>query len=89
MAEQQQAKAVVSSTAALTGMEKILNQPLDQINKAFCESLFAAYYDKATNKYMESPFNPQMRITLTPDKYKYVKEKTHTELGRLLVDRYM
>ena len=42
MAEQQQAKAVVSSTAALTGMEKILNQPLDQINKAFCESLFAA-----------------------------------------------
>ena len=89
MAEQQQAKAVVSSTAALTGMEKILNQPLDQINKAFCESLFAAYYDKATNKYMESPFNPQMRITLTPDKYKYVKEKTYTDLGRLLVNRYM
>ena len=89
MAEQQQAKAVVSSTAALTGMEKILNQPLDQINKAFCESLFAAYYDKATNKYMESPFNPQMRITLTPDKYKYIKEKTYTDLGRLLVNRYM
>ena len=89
MAEQEQAKAVVSSTAALTGMEKILNQPLDQINKSFCESMFAAYFDKTTGKHMEAPFNPQMRITLTPDKYKYVKGKVETDLGRLLVNRFM
>ena len=81
MAEQEQAKAVVSSTAALTGMEKILNQPLDQINKSFCESMFAAYFDKTTGKHMEAPFSPQMRITLTPDKYKYVKGKVETDLG--------
>ena len=32
-----------ASSAATTGMEMILNQPIDQINKKFIESMFAAY----------------------------------------------
>lgn len=71
------------------GMQKILEQPLDQINKAFVESLFAAYHDNETGENKEAPFDPQMRIILTPDKYKFVKGPTKTDLGRLLINRYM
>ena len=83
------AEAVTSSSAALAGAEKILNQPLDQINKAFCESMFAAYFDKETGKKMEAPFSPQMKIILKPEQYKYIKAPIKTDLGRLLVNRYM
>lgn len=79
----------LSSSAALAGMEKILNQPLDQINKSFCEQLFAAYYDKETGKQMEAPFSPQMRVNLKPEQYKYIKAPIVTDLGRLLINRYL
>ena len=85
----EKAQPATASSAATTGMEMILNQPIDQINKKFIESMFAAYYDKETGKYMEAPFSPQMRILLTPDKYKFIKEPIKTDLGRLLVNRYM
>ena len=79
----------VTASAALAGMEKILNQPLEEINKAFLESMFAAYFDKETGKYMQAPFSPQMRILLKPDKYKFISAPIKTDLGRLVINRYM
>lgn len=88
MADNQQS-TVVSSSAALAGMEKILAQPAEEINKAFLEQMFAAYFDKETGKKMEAPFSPQMRIVLKPEKYKYIKSPIETDLGRLVINRYL
>lgn len=79
----------VSATAALAGMEKILSTPADEINKSFLENMFAAYFDKETGKQMEAPFSPQMRIVLKPEKYQFIKAPIETDLGRLVINRYL
>ena len=70
-------------------MDKILSVDVNQISKTFIEEMFAAYHDKETNQFKNANFEPTEKITLTHDKYKYVKDKVETTTGMLLFNRYI
>ena len=70
--------------------ERILSLPVEKIGKSLFEELFAASYDKNSNKTVASQFNPSDRIELTKQEYPYLKEdKITTSLGRLMMNRFM
>lgn len=70
-------------------MDKILSVDVNQISKTFIEEMFAAYHDRETNQFKNANFEPTEKITLTHDKYKYVKDKVETTTGMLLFNRYI
>lgn len=79
-----------NQTAETTnGMQLLLSKPIEEVNKKFIESMFASYYDREQHKNIEAPFKPNTPITLTHEKYPYVKEPTKTTLGLLLFNRYV
>lgn len=69
-------------------LDKILQTPLDQINKTFIEGLFANYHDKETNEFKEAPCKSTDKIELTQAQYKWVDTKITTNIGRLIFNRY-
>lgn len=71
------------------GLQRILNTPIENINKSFIEELFAAYYDKETKTAKEANFDPTDKITLSKKDYKWVDGTIETTLGRLILNRYM
>lgn len=71
------------------GKSKLLQTPLNEINKSFIEDMFAAYYDKEANVYKEANFDPTSKITLTSNEYQWVVNPTSTTLGMLLFNRYV
>lgn len=70
-------------------MDKILSVDVNQISKTFIEEMFAAYHDRETDQFKNANFEPTEKITLTRDKYKYVKDKVETTTGMLLFNRYI
>jgi hypothetical protein len=74
---------------ASIAMEKILKADINDITKTFIEDLFASYHDKETNEFKQSNFVTTEEIVLTPNDYKWVKEKTNTTVGMLLFNRYI
>lgn len=79
---------MANEQAVQAGLDKILSIPAEEITKTFIESLFANYHDRDTNEFKEAPFKSTDKVSLTPDKYKWVKDKTTTTLGMLIFNRY-
>lgn len=70
--------------------EILLKTPLEQIDKAFIEDHFAAYYDRETKQNKPAPYNVTDLFELSNDEYPYVKEgKIKTSAGQLLMNRYV
>ena len=78
----------IANTAQL-GLQKILSTDISNIGKAFIEDMFAAYHDKATNKYQKAPFDPTTPIKLNSSLYKWCKGEVITDLGTLVFNRYL
>lgn len=71
------------------GKQRILSAELKDMNKALMESLFAAYYDKATNTPKPPAFKSDEKIKLTKSEYQYVNGEIETTLGLLFMNRYL
>lgn len=70
--------------------QKILSQPLDQLNKTFLEELFASYHDKESKQFKQSPFLPTEKFTLSKKEYPFMKENMiTTTAGLLFLNRYL
>ena len=69
------------------GKQKLLSTPIEQINKAFIEDMFASYHDRESGTFKQSNFDCNAHITLTPEEYPYVVAPTETSLGMLLFNR--
>lgn len=74
---------------AKMGLEKILSVDANKINMSFLQGMFAAYHDKESKQFKPANFKPSTPITLTPEIYAGVKEKTNTTLGMLCFNRYV
>lgn len=71
------------------GAKLILQHDMNDHPKAFLESLFASYHDREKNVFRTADYDPSEEITLTPQDYPFVKEKTVTTLGSLFFNRYV
>lgn len=71
------------------GKSKILSTPLNEINKAFIEDMFAAYHDKEENVYKQANFDANAHIMLTKEEYPFVVSPVETSLGMLVMNRYV
>jgi len=69
------------------GKQKLLSTPIEQINKAFIEDMFASYHDRETGTFKHANFDCNAHIMLTPEEYPYVVGPTETSLGMLLFNR--
>lgn len=70
-------------------LQRILDADLSSINKTFLNNMFAGYHDKVENRFVDRPFDPTDKITITPKEYKYVTKPTETTLGIILFNRYI
>lgn len=71
------------------GKQKLLSTPINEINKAFIEDMFASYHDRETNTFKYANFDCNAHIMLTAEEYPYVTAPTETSLGMLLFNRYV
>lgn len=69
-------------------VDKILNTDIKDIGKNLLEELFANHYDRQSHSMINAIAVPETHITLTKEKYPYVKETTNTTLGMLFFNRY-
>lgn len=74
---------------ANVGKERLLSIDIKDIDLAFIQEMFAAYYDKTEQRMKEANFNANDHVLLTPNEYKYIKDKEDTTLGRILFNRYV
>lgn len=71
------------------GKQKLLSVPLEELNKAFIEDMFASYHDRETNTFKYANFDCNAHIMLTKEEYPHVVAPTETTLGMLLFNRYV